>query len=313
MPELPDVELYLHALRPRLLGRPILAIRVASPFVVRSTRPSPDALVGRVVSHLRRLGKRIVIGTDGPLLVIHLMVAGRFQWRPPQSPIPRRLGLMAVEVDGGTLLLTEAGSTRRASVHVMADPSALVDLDPGGLEVLTATPPQFRERLTRERHTLKRSLTDPRLLSGIGNAYSDEILHRACLSPLRMSDTLDEGEHARIFAAACSVLAEWRDRLIAEAGDVFPARVTAFRDGMSVHGRFGQPCPRCGTPVQRLRYAANEANYCPACQTAGRLLADRGLSRLLKEDWPRSLDELDQRMADARRRFGLPGTTEPIQ
>lgn len=310
MPELPDVELYLHALRPRLLGHPLRAVRIASPFLVRTTEPGPDTLVGRTIDRVGRIGKRVVIGASGPSLVIHLMIAGRFQWRPAAAPIPKRLGLMALDVDGGTLLLTEAGSTRRAAVHVVPDTEALNQLDPGGLEVLTATPAQFADRLMTERHTLKRALTDPHLLSGIGNAYSDEILHRARLSPLKMSDALDPHEMGRLFDAARAVLVEWRDRLIAEAGDVFPGKVTAFRPGMAVHGRYGLPCPVCAAPVQRLRYAQNEANYCPACQTGGRLLADRGLSRLLKDDWPRSIDEMERRLADGRRQIS--GLNQPV-
>lgn len=303
MPELPDVELYLHALRPRLLSQVVRAVRLANPFLVRSTTPPPEALVGHAVTAVTRLGKRIVLHTTGPAMVIHLMIAGRFQWKTPGARIPGRLGLMAIDVDSGTLLLTEAGSTRRASVFMATDSQAATRLDSGGLDVLDASLEAFRARLTSERHTLKRSLTDPTLFSGIGNAYSDEILHAAQLSPLRMSDALDADSSERLFTSAQRVLTIWRDRLIEETGDSFPAKVTAFRPDMAVHGKYGQPCPRCGTPVQRLRYAANEANYCPTCQTGGRLLADRALSRLLKEDWPRSLDELDRHMA-ARRQTG---------
>lgn len=304
MPELPDIELYLHALRPRLLGQTVRGLRIGSPFLVRTTFPPPEALIGRPITTLRRLGKRIAFGTDGPWLVLHLMIAGRLQWKPPAAPLPGRLGLFALDVDGGTLLLTEAGTTRRASVHMAEDTAAALAMDPGGLEVASAAPADFRSRIEAERHTLKRTLTDPTLLSGIGNAYSDEILHRAGLSPLRMSDALSADEHARLFEAAQSVLRDWRERLIGEAGDAFPAKVTAFRPGMAAHGRYGQPCPVCGTPIQRLRYAANEANYCPHCQTGDRLLADRGLSRLLREDWPRTLDELERRKAE--RRGGAP-------
>jgi formamidopyrimidine-DNA glycosylase len=302
VPELPDIELYLHALRPRLVGRAVDRIRLASPFLVRTTTPDIQTLVGRTVAGIRRLGKRVVFEFDGPYLVIHLMIAGRFQWRPPNAPIPRRLGLLAIDAGEGTLLLTEAGTSRRAAAHVLPDAAALEAMDPGGLEVLTATVEQFRQALVRERHTLKRTLTDPRLFSGIGNAYSDEILHRARLSPARMSDALTSGEVAALYDAVRAVLCEWRDTLIAEAGEAFPAKVTAFRDGMAAHGRYGRPCPVCGAPIQRLRYAANEANYCPTCQTDGRLLADRGLSRLLKSDWPRSLDELERRMSSYRGR-----------
>jgi formamidopyrimidine-DNA glycosylase len=303
VPELPDIELYLHALRPRLAGRHRTAVRVASPFLVRTTSPDIQTLTNRAIRGLHRMGKRIVFDLDGPCLVIHLMVAGRFQWRAEGAAIPKRLGLMAIDVPGGSLLLTEAGSTRRAAVHVVADREALTAMDPGGLEVLEAPLDQFRAVLTRERHTLKRALTDPSLFSGIGNAYSDEILHRARLSPMRMSDALSPEEEARLHHATKRVLIEWRDRLIAETGEAFPGKVTAFRPDMAVHGRFGLPCPACQTPVQRLRYASNEANYCPACQTEGRLLADRGLSRLLKSDWPRTLDELERRKATHR----LPG------
>jgi formamidopyrimidine-DNA glycosylase len=283
-----------------MLGRTVRRIRVANPFVIRSVRPGPESFAGRQVTGLRRLGKRIAIGCDGPWMVIHLMIAGRLQWRPPDARVPGKLGLMSVDVDGGTLLLTEAGTTRRAAVHLLDDDVALNALDPGGLDVLQADVEAFTERLLRERHTLKRSLTDPHLFSGIGNAYSDEILHRARLSPLKMSDSLTAGEQARLYDAARLTLTEWRDRLISDAADAFPAKVTAFRDGMAVHGRYGLPCPVCATPVQRLRYAANEANYCPECQTGGRLLADRGLSRLLKGDWPRSLEDLERRKATGR-------------
>ncbi len=304
VPELPDIELYLHALRPRLVGHSIEAIRVGSPFLVRTTTPDIQTLVGRPVVAFHRLGKRVVVELDGPALVIHLMIAGRFQWKAAGAPLPGRLGLMALDVATGTLILTEAGTTRRAAVHVVADDEALARIDPGGLEVLDVPLARFREALSIERHTLKRTLTDPAIMSGIGNAYSDEILHRARLSPLRMSDALSADETARLHLATGTVLREWRDRLIAETGDKFPAKVTAFRDGMAVHGRYGQPCPVCRTPVQRLRYATNEANYCPTCQTDGRLLADRGLSRLLKSDWPRTLEDLERRKASQRQPGG---------
>ena len=307
MPELPDIELYLHALRPRLIGQAIHDVRVASPFLVRTTAPSPGDLVGHTVTRVDRIGKRVVIYTTGPAMVVHLMIAGRFQWKPPGAPLPKRLGLMAIDVAGGTLLLTEAGSTRRAAVHMALDGEAAKSHDPGGLEVLDADIDAFRAQLASERHTLKRSLTDPRLFSGIGNAYSDEILHRARLAPTKMSDALTADESWRLYEAARAILAGWRDRLIAETGQAFPAKVTAFRAGMSVHGRYGQPCPDCNTPIQRLRYASNEANYCPACQTGGRLLADRGLSRLLREDWPRSLDELERHKVARRQPPSSPG------
>jgi formamidopyrimidine-DNA glycosylase len=300
VPELPDIELYLHALRPRLLGRAMTRIRMATPFLVRTTDPPVDALIGRPITDLRRVGKRIAIDAGGVVAVIHLMIAGRLRWADSGAPIPGRVGLAAFDFAHGTLLLTEAGAKRRASLHMTNGPDGLRALDPGGLEPLQATPAEFAARLAAERHTLKRGLTDPTLFSGIGNAYSDEILHRARLSPMRLTDTLSADDLARLFAAVQDTLSEWRDALIAEAGDRFPAKVTAFRPGMRVHGRFGQPCPECGTPVQRIRYADNEANYCPTCQTGGKLLADRSLSRLLKGDWPKSLDELE-RFKQARR------------
>ncbi len=300
MPELPDIELYLHALRPRLLGRTITGVRVAAPFLLRTTDPPVTALAGRTVTALGRLGKRIVIDTDGIAAVVHLMIAGRLRWLPAGSALPGRIGLAALDFADGSLVLTEAGSTRRASLHMVHGAAGIAALDPGGLEPLAADLPAFAARLASERHTLKRALTDPSLFSGIGNAYSDEILHRAGLSPMRMTDALSGEELARLFAATQATLEEWRDALIAETGDGFPERVTAFRPGMRVHGRYGQPCPVCGTAVQRIRYAANEANYCPACQTGGRLLADRGLSRLLRADWPRSLEELERHKRERR-------------
>jgi len=300
VPELPDIELYLHALRPRLLGHTIIGVRVGAPFLIRTTDPPVTALAGRTVTALGRLGKRIVIDADGIAAVVHLMIAGRLRWLPAGSALPGRIGLAAVDFANGSLVLTEAGSTRRASLHMVHGAAGIAALDPGGLEPLAADLPAFAARLSSERHTLKRALTDPSLLSGIGNAYSDEILHRAGLSPMRMTDALSGEELARLFAATQATLEEWRDALIAETGDGFPERVTAFRPGMRVHGRYGQPCPVCGTAVQRIRYAANEANYCPACQTGGRLLADRGLSRLLKADWPRSLEELERHKRERR-------------
>jgi formamidopyrimidine-DNA glycosylase len=268
---------------------------VANPFLVRTTDPPVRAVVGRPIHAIRRVGKRIAFDADGLFLVLHLMVAGRLHWKAPGAVIPGKVGLAALDVAAGTLILTEAGSTRRASLHMAVGEDGLAAIDPGGIEPLTADLDAFHTRLRSERHTLKRALTDPTLFSGIGNAYSDEILHRAGLSPLRMSDTLGPDEAERLHAAVQATLSEWRDRLIAETGDAFPGRVSAFRAGMAVHGRYGKPCPACGTAVQRIRYASNEANYCPACQTGGRLLADRGLSRLLKSDWPRSLDELERR------------------
>ncbi|MFI5179198.1 MAG: Fpg/Nei family DNA glycosylase [Vicinamibacterales bacterium] len=302
MPELPDVELYLHALRARIAGRRLTRVRVASPFLLRTVDPPVSKVEGRVVDRLSRLGKRVVWHLDDDLaIVIHLMIAGRFRWRPSGAAIPGKVGLAAFDFDSGSLLLTEAGAKRRASMHVVRGAAALAALDPGGIDVLASTTDAFGAALTRENHTLKRALTDPRLLSGIGNAYSDEILHAARLSPMQMTSRLDREAVARLHAAATDVLTRWRDALIAETGDGFPERVTAFRDGMAAHGRFGQPCPACGTPIQRIRYASNEANYCPTCQTRGKLLADRSLSRLLREDWPASLDEMDQHLAARRR------------
>jgi formamidopyrimidine-DNA glycosylase len=255
--------------------------------------------MGRTIRDLRRLGKRLVWRFDGDVFfVIHLMIAGRFQWKARGAKLPARLGLAAFDLPEATLILTEAGSKRRASLHVVEGEPALVAHDPGGLEVLSTGLPAFSDRLRGENHTLKRALTDPRLVSGIGNAYSDEILHAARLSPLQLTSRVSDDEMSRLFEAARATLVAWRDRLIADAGDTFPAKVTAFREGMAAHGRYGQPCPVCGTPIQRIRYATNEANYCPACQTGGRLLADRGLSRLLKDDWPRSLEELERRRLD---------------
>jgi formamidopyrimidine-DNA glycosylase len=303
MPELPDVELYLHALRPRIVGQRLNHVRIASPFLLRSVDPPLSRTEGRTVRDLSRLGKRIVWHLDDDLfVVIHLMIAGRFRWKTSRAAaITNKVGLAAFDFDSGTLLLTEAGAKRRASMHVVNGESALAAIDRGGLEVLTSTRQSFAAALTRENHTLKRALTDPRLVSGIGNAYSDEILHAARLSPMQLTSRLNPDDLARLHDAAIRTLESWRDALIDEAGDAFPEKVTAFRTGMAVHGRFGKPCPVCGTAVQRIRYASNEANYCPTCQTGGKLLADRSLSRLLREDWPKSLDEMDQHMAERRR------------
>ncbi|HYL30694.1 MAG TPA: DNA-formamidopyrimidine glycosylase family protein [Gemmatimonadales bacterium] len=298
MPELPDVVVYVEALERRILGQPLERVRLASPFVLRSVDPPVREAEGRRVVAVRRLGKRIVLALEGGLfVVIHLMIAGRLRWRPPGAKTPGRIGLAAFDFPAGTLLLTEAGSKRRASLHLVRDEAALAGFDRGGLEPLETSLAGFRDRLVSESHTLKRALTDPRLFSGIGNAYSDEILHRARLSPVALTRRVDDDGIERLYDAARAVLVEWTDRLRREAGDGFPEKVTAFRDGMAVHGRFREPCPICGTPVQRIRYADNETNYCPACQTGGRLLADRGLSRLLKEDWPRSLEEMEERLA----------------
>ena len=292
MPELPDVLLYIETLRPRILNQQLERVRLASPFVLRSVTPPMSAINGQTLRALRRLGKQIVFEFDnGIFLIIHLMIAGRFQWKKRGSPIPARIGLAAFDFPSGTLLLTEAGSKKRASLHLAQDESALATFDRCALEVLDSSLEDFTKTLTRENHTLKRSLTDPRLFSGIGNAYSDEILHQARLSPLKLTSKLAKDEIARLHAAVKSTLAEWIKKLRAETGGEFPSKVTAFRPGMAVHGRYGDPCPVCGSPVQHIVYAENECNYCPTCQTEGRLLADRAMSRLLKEDWPRSLEE----------------------
>ena len=296
MPELPDIEVYLEALRPRIVGQPLEAARLGSPFLLRTVEPPLESFLETRVEGLRRLGKRIVIGfEEDRFMVIHLMVAGRLHWKPLGAKIPGRIGLAAFDFPSGTLLLNETGTKKRASLHLVAGEAALTAYDPGGLEVLAADLDAFQTALTSESHTLKRALTDPRLLSGIGNAYSDEILHRARLSPFRLTRSLDPEETATLFRASREVLADWTARLRAETGDRFPEKVTASHPGMAVHGRFGKPCPVCGTPVQRLVYAANEANYCPTCQTGGRLLADRALSLLLKKDWPKTLEELEAR------------------
>jgi formamidopyrimidine-DNA glycosylase len=296
MPELPDIVVYLEALECRILGQPLEAVRVMNPFVLRSVEPPVADVVGRRVIGLRRMGKRLVWELeDERFVVIHLMIAGRLRWAAPGARRPGRLGLAAFDFPGGSVLLTEAGTKRRASIHLVRGREALADFARGGVEPLEIAPAEFAERLRLENHTLKRALTDPRLFSGIGNAYSDEILHRARLSPLQLTRRLSDDEITRLHQATVAVLTEWTDRLRTETGEGFPEKVTAFRSGMAVHGRYRQPCPVCGAPVQRIRYAENETNYCPACQTGGRLLADRGLSRLLKEDWPRSLDELEER------------------
>ena len=297
MPELPDIELYLSALKRRIVGQRIEAARFASPFLVRSIDPPVDAIVGKHVRGLRRLGKRIVWELDEELFaVFHLMIAGRFRWKERGASIPGKVGLAAFDFAAGTLILAEAGSKRQASLYIVRGEAALAAHDPGGLEVIASGAAAFAAALRRENHTIKRALTDPHLLSGIGNAYSDEILHAAKMSPMRLTQQMSDAEFARLYDITVATLTTWRDRLIAEAGAGFPEKVTAFREGMSVHGRYGQPCPVCGTPVQRIRYAANEANYCPLCQTGGKLLADRSLSRLLKGDWPKSLEELERRM-----------------
>lgn len=302
MPELPDIELYLHALKSRIVGQRLDRIRLASPFLVRSFDPPIDQANGRRVLSLRRLGKRLVWELEGDLfLVIHLMIAGRFKWLDRGAKIPGKVGLAAFDFENGSLVLTEAGSKRRASVYLVRGERELAAHNPGGLEVLGSSVRDFGEALTRENHTLKRALTDPHLLSGVGNAYSDEILHAAGLSPMLLTSKLTPEQIESLHAHTIGILTKWRDDLIAESGDKFPEKVTAFREGMAAHGRYGKPCPVCGTDIQRIQYADNEANYCPTCQTGGKLLADRGLSRLLKGDWPKSLEELERRKESHRR------------
>jgi len=304
VPELPDIELYLHALRPRVVGQRLQRIRLASPFLVRSVAPPIHAAEGKLVTGLRRLGKRVVFAMEADLfLVIHLMIAGRFRWTAAGAKVPGKLGIAAFDFANGTLLLTEAGSQRRASMYLVQGEPALAELDPGGLEVLTSSADEFAQVLTGENHTLKRALTDPHFFSGIGNAYSDEILHAAKLSPMQLTSRLTPEQIAVLHASTVGVLTKWRDALIAEAGDGFPAKVTAFREEMAAHGKFGKPCPACGTPIQRIKYASNEANYCPTCQTGGKLLADRGLSRLLRGDWPKSLEDLYKRTGDQKKKL----------
>ncbi len=296
MPELPDVTVYVERLRALVTGRAIEGIRIASPFVLRSVAPSPGELIGAKVETVERLGKRIVIGVEGDrYIVIHLMIAGRLRWKEPRAKLPGKLALAGFDFPNGTLVFTEASGKKRASLHVVSGRAALGEFDRGGLDVMTATPAQFAERLRSERHTVKRALTDPTLFDGIGNAYSDEILHAAKLSPFRVTTAMTDDEVARLQRACVEQLALWTDRLRADVGDGFPDKVTAFRPDMAVHGKYGQPCPVCGTKVQRIVYADNEANYCPTCQTEGRLLADRSLSRLLKDDWPKTLEELEER------------------
>jgi len=296
VPELPDVELYLSALRPRIVGATLERVRLATPFLPRSVEPPLDAAVGRTVTGLRRIGKRIVWELEEQLfLIFHLMIAGRFKWRDRGAAVPRKVGLAAFDFAGGTLLLTEAATQKRASLHVVEGEEALAGFDPGGLEPMGSTVETFAAALQKESHTLKRALTDPHLFSGIGNAYSDEILHRAKLSPFKLTRQLTADELARLHMATLDTLAEWTDRLRRDSGEEFPDTVTAFRDGMAVHGRFDQPCPACGIRVQRIVHGEHEENYCTGCQTEGRLLADRALSKLLKDDWPKTLDEMDRR------------------
>jgi formamidopyrimidine-DNA glycosylase len=296
MPELPDILLYLHALRPRIVGRRVEAVRLASPFLLRSIDPPLSAVEGQTIVDLHRLGKRIVMEADGELfLVFHLMIAGRFRWKEKGTKIPGKVGLFAMDFEHGTLILTEAGTKRQASLHLVRGRDALAQHNPGGLEVREADLSSFSRALTSENHTVKRALTDPHIFSGIGNAYSDEILHAARMSPFKQTRTLSPDEIRQLYDATRITLNRWIDALREETGDAFPERVTAFREEMAVHGRYGKPCPDCGTPVQRVVYAANEANYCATCQTGGRLLADRSLSRLMKDDWPRTLEELERK------------------
>ena len=297
MPELPDVTIYVESLERHVLGFPLEHLRVANPFVLRSVDPPVAAVEGRLVIAVRRLGKRIVLALEPDLfVVIHLMIAGRLRWRPRAAPVPKGRGLAALDFPAGTVLFTEEGRKRRAALWLVRGAEALAAHDPGGIEALEIGVEAFGAALARERHTLKRALTDPHIFSGIGNSYSDEILHAARLSPLQLTTNLDAGEIARLHAATRATLTRWTDHLREEVGDGFPEKVTAFRDGMAVHGRYREPCPVCGDPVQRIRYAENEVNYCATCQTGGRVLADRGMSRLLKEDWPRSIDEWERRM-----------------
>ena len=308
MPELPDLLLYTKALHARVVGQPLLRVRLASPFLLRSVDPPLETFEGATLVDVRLLGKRLVFAfPEQRWLVLHLMIAGRLHWKAAGTKIPGKVGLAAFDFPTGTLTLTEAGSKRRASLHAVRGSDALAAMDPGGIDVLGADRDAFASALTRERHTLKRALTDPRLFSGIGNAYSDEILHAAMLSPMRQTHQLDDDEITRLHAATRATLLTWIERLQARASDAFPEKVTAFVEGMAAHGRYGQPCPRCGTPIQRLVYAQNEANYCPTCQTGGKLLADRALSRLLRDDWPKSLEELEE--FKAARRTRDPGQT----
>jgi len=294
MPELPDIAAYIHALEPRVVGKRLTGVRLASAFLLRTVEPPIASVEGHVVRELRRVGKRIAFGFDnGEWMVLHLMIAGRLHWRDVGAKLAGRNALAAFDFPNGSLVLTEAGSKRRASLHVFAGEEALRAADPGGIDVMACDLVAFRAALTAENRTLKRALTDPRLVSGIGNAYSDEVLHAAQLSPVTLTHRLNDEEWTRLFEATQATLQLWIERLRAETGDGFPEKVTAFRKEMAVHGRFGQPCPRCGEKIQRIRYADNETDYCARCQTGGKLLADRGLSRLLRQDWPRTLDELE--------------------
>ena len=294
MPELPDIAAYLHALAPRVVGQRLVGVRLASAFLLRTVEPPLSSVEGQVVRELRRVGKRIAFGFEnGEWLVLHLMIAGRLHWRVAGAKLAGRNALAAFDFPDGSLVLTEAGSKRRASLHVFRGEKALEEIDPGGVEIFSSDLEQFRAALSLENRTLKRALTDPRLISGVGNAYSDEILHAAQLSPVALTQKLTAEQWERLYAATRSTLTEWTERMTAEAKGKFPENVTAFRPEMAAHGRFGQPCPRCGSPIQRIRYADNETNYCAVCQTGGKVLADRSLSRLLGADWPRTLEELE--------------------
>jgi len=308
VPELPDITVYQERLAAYTVGHELLALRIASGFLLRTFDPPVAAVVGKRVVGTSRLGKRLVLAFEDDLfIVLHLMVAGRLRWKKPKAPIPGKLGQAAFDFAHGTLMFTEASKKKRASLHVVRGQAALEDFDRGGIDLFTATTAQVHAALTVENHTIKRALTDPTVVDGVGNAYSDEILHRAMLSPFKQTSQLGRDEVAALHAAATSCLTEWTDRLRAEVGDGFPDEVTAFRPEMVVHGKYGQPCPRCGAPVQRIQYADNECNYCAPCQTGGKLLADRGLSRLLKADWPKTLDALEERRAAARAVLGTPG------
>jgi formamidopyrimidine-DNA glycosylase len=301
VPELPDITVYIEALERRILRQRLERMRIVSPFLLRTANPTPASAEGRVVVGLQRLGKRICIGLDNDIwLVLHLMIAGRLHWKKRDAKVSPPRGLAALDFTNGTLLWTEAGSKKRASLHVVSGEAGLAALDPGGIEVLEASLDEFRKVLTSANHTLKRALTDPRLFSGIGNAYSDEILFEARLSPLALTQKLKGEEIERLFAATQASLRSWTERLREETEDEFPEKVTAFREGMAVHGRYKEACPRCGTKVQRIRYASNETNYCPNCQTGGKLLADRSLSRLLREDWPRSPEEMEMMVRERK-------------
>jgi formamidopyrimidine-DNA glycosylase len=294
VPELPDITIYLEALSARVLDQPLEALRIGNPFLIRTIEPGPSELTGKKIVRLSRLGKRIVMEFEGGIfLVLHLMIAGRLRWRERGTAMPGKFGLAAFDFPAGTVLLTEAGSKRQASIHIVRGAEAVRALDPKGLEVLDADLATFSARLTESNHTLKRALTDPHIFSGIGNAYSDEILHAAKMSPMKMTSSLTASEIAALYETTRATLVEWIRRLREDAAGEFPEKVTAFRQDMAVHGRYGQPCPLCGSPVQRIVYATNEANYCSRCQTGGKLLSDRAMSRLLKEDWPRTLDELE--------------------